>query len=188
MTFVANCRDIFVPVPFPPSPFGFRRTTHSFTSISSTTCYCNTLARLPSKAAEPQPRVKALDRTAECLPRACAPTTQEPMRIFAFTTTVWTYQNLHFGWLSGKRVDLLQGRFLLRRASPKIESQPELCTSTHCHDMPARSWTLGRVEAMAPLLYFFHVYPSLMPPLAWLPPSLHDLSGTGDSQRDSGES
>ena len=25
MTFVANCRDIFVPVPFPPSPFGFRR-------------------------------------------------------------------------------------------------------------------------------------------------------------------
>ena len=25
MTFVANCRDIFFPVPFPPSPFGFRR-------------------------------------------------------------------------------------------------------------------------------------------------------------------
>ena len=22
---VANCRDIFFPVPFPPSPFGFRR-------------------------------------------------------------------------------------------------------------------------------------------------------------------
>ena len=25
MTFVANCRDIFFPVPFPPSPFAFRR-------------------------------------------------------------------------------------------------------------------------------------------------------------------
>ena len=25
MTFVANCRDFFFPVPFPPSPFGFRR-------------------------------------------------------------------------------------------------------------------------------------------------------------------
>ena len=27
MTVVANCRDIFFPVPFPPSPFGFRRLT-----------------------------------------------------------------------------------------------------------------------------------------------------------------
>ena len=27
MTFVANCHDIFFPVPFPPSPFGFRRLT-----------------------------------------------------------------------------------------------------------------------------------------------------------------
>ena len=25
VTVVANCRDIFFPVPFPPSPFGFRR-------------------------------------------------------------------------------------------------------------------------------------------------------------------
>ena len=25
VTFVANCRDIFFPVPFPPSPFGFGR-------------------------------------------------------------------------------------------------------------------------------------------------------------------
>ena len=28
VTFVANCRDIFFPVPFPPSPFGFRRLRH----------------------------------------------------------------------------------------------------------------------------------------------------------------
>ena len=29
--FVANCRDIFFPVPFPPSPFGFRRITFKYT-------------------------------------------------------------------------------------------------------------------------------------------------------------
>ena len=29
---VANCRDIFFPVPFPPSPFGFRRSKLGFSN------------------------------------------------------------------------------------------------------------------------------------------------------------
>ena len=46
-TFVANCRDIFFPVPFPPSPFGFRRFTAAISKMKVRNCTTGELETVP---------------------------------------------------------------------------------------------------------------------------------------------